>query len=182
MPGGGGGKKGGGGGSSSGSIDITSTSNSVSDSQITSTSNSTNTADIDSTSNASLQIVGLDNIKVHTDAASDSKNDVRLAITEPIVTDSTAKMEMDIKPLEAQFCLKVGIERLPSTKICNPVEKHFALTLLGKEVIGFNYSEEKRTVIEDLGHRPLVISGGPLRHEHGHKHDCDGEVRIRLDD
>src|SRR6516164_10402978 len=101
MPGGGGGKKGGGGGSSSGSIDITSTSNSVSDSQITSTSNSTNTADIDSTSNASLQIVGLDNIKVHTDAASDSKYDVRLAITEPIVTDSTAKMEMDIKPLEA---------------------------------------------------------------------------------
>lgn len=177
--GGGGGKKGGGGGSSSGSIDITSTSNSVND--ITSTSNSTSTADIDSTSNASLQIVGLDNINVHTKAASDSKNDVRLAITEPIVTDSKAKMEMDIKPLEAQLCLKVGIERLPSTKICNPVERHFGLTLFGQEVIGFNYSEEKRTIIEDLGHRPFVVSGGPVRHEHGYN-DSEGRLRIRLDD
>src|ERR1700752_3933333 len=140
MPGGGG-KKGGGGGSS-GSIDITSTSNSVND--ITSTNTSNSTANVDSTSNASIQIFCLDNINVHTNAASDSKNDVRLAITEPIITDSKAKMEMDIKPLEAQFCLKVGVERLPSTKICNPVEKHFGLTLFGREVIGFNYSEEKR--------------------------------------
>ena len=175
MPGGSGG-----GGSSSGSIDITSTSNSVNDI----TSNSTSTADIDSTSTASLQIVGLDNVKINTNSnsASDSKNDVRLAITEPIVTDSTSKMEMDIKPLEAQFCMKVGIERLPSTKIVTPVEKHFGLTLLGREVIGFHYSEEKRTIIEDLGSRPFVVSGGPWRAEHEHSRDRERGVRIRIGD
>lgn len=176
MPGGGG--KGGSGGGSSGNVDITSTSNSVSDI----TSSSTSKADIDSTSTASLQIVGLDNVRINTNAASDSKNDVRLAITEPIVTDSTAKMEMDIKPLEAQFCMKVGIERLPSTKILTPVERHFGLTLLGREVIGFHYSEEKRTIIEDLGSRPFVISGGPLRDEHEHGRDRNGGVRIRIGD
>jgi|SRR5215472_5641560 len=182
MPGGGGGGKKGGGGGSSGSIDITSTSNSVNDSQITSTNTSNSTANVDSTSNASLQIVGLDNVNVHTKAASDSKNDVRLAITEPIVTDSKAKMEMDIKPLEAQFCLKVGVERLPSTKICNPVEKHFGLTLFGREVIGFNYSEEKRTIIEDLGHRAFVVSGGAVRQDRRYRKDDDGDVRIRIGD
>jgi hypothetical protein len=169
----------GGGGSSSGTVDITSTSSSVSDSLITSTSNSTN--DIDSTSTATMQIVGLDNIKVNSNADSNSRNDIRLAITEPIVTDSKSKMEMDIRPIEAQFCLKVGIERLPSTRISNPVEKHFGLTIMGKEVLGFNYSEEKRTIIEDLGNRPFVVSGVPLRHEHGHQRDCEDGVRIRLD-
>lgn len=184
MPGGGGGGKKGGGGGGSGSVDITSTSNSVSDSAVTSTS--TSTANVDSTSSATLQIAGLDNINVHTKAASDSKNDVRLAITEPIVTDSRAKMEMDIKPLEAQFCMKVGIERLPSTKICNPVERHFGLTVMGKEVIGFHYSEEKRTIIEDLGRRPFIVGAAAVRsegeQEHHRKHDRDGGVRIRIGD
>jgi hypothetical protein len=179
MPGG---SKKGGGGSSSATIAVNSTSNSVSDNQITSTSNSTSSADIDSTSNASLQIVGLDNVNVHTNSASDSKNDVRLAITEPIVTDSKSKMEMDIKPLEAQFCMKLGIERLPSTKICNPVEKHFRLTLFGQEVIGFHYSGEDRTIIEDLGNRPFVISGPGPRHDHDRRAGCEDGVRIRLDD
>jgi hypothetical protein len=93
-------------------------------------------------------------------------------------------MEMDVKPLQAELCLKVGIERLPSTKICSPMERHFGLTLFGQEVLGFNYSEEKKTIVEDLGNRPFVIPTGSAHHSSGHhgnarKHDHGG-VRIRL--
>jgi hypothetical protein len=95
-----------GGGSST--IDVNSNSSSIIDSF------STSQIDAKSNSTAQLHIVGLDHIRVKSDANSDSKNDVRLAITEPIVTHS--KMEMDLKPVQAEFCLKLGLERFPSTK------------------------------------------------------------------
>jgi hypothetical protein len=177
MPGGGGGGKGGKGGGGSGAIDITS--NSTSSSVIDSNSNS----QIDANTSAQLQIAGLDNIRVNSN--SDAKNEVRLAITEPIRTESTTRSELDLKPIQAEFCLKVGIERLPSTKVCKPLERHFGITIFGQEVVGFNYSEEKRTIIEDLGNRPFVVGteGDPCHHKPRPKVELGaGGLRIRLDD
>jgi hypothetical protein len=177
MAGGGGGKggKGGGGG---GSIDVTSTSTSTIDSE--STINSTSNSQLDANTTAQLQIAGLDNVRVTSNA--DSKNDVRLAITEPIRTDSSSRMELDVKPLQTEFCLKLGLDRFPSTKICKPIHKHIGITMFGQELFGLSYSEEKKTIIEDLGHRPVVI-GGPETHDCKEKSKSppdSGGLRLRV--
>ena len=173
MAGGGGGKggKGGGGG---GSIDVTSNSTSIVDATTNATINSTSKNDltststnqIDSTATAQLQLVGLDDIKVKADTTSDSK----------------AQLEMDLKPLQVDLCFKVGLERLPSTRICKPMSRHFGVVVFGVEVFGFNYSSEQMTVIEDMRNRPFVVAeapaaGGGVLHDH----HASG-VRIHLND
>ncbi len=167
---GGGGGKGGKGGGSSGSIDVTSNSNSVIDSDSVATINSTSRTDLASTSNnridtaAQLQVVGLDNVRLKADTSAENRT----------------QLEMDLKPLQVDLCLKLGMERFPSTRICRPASRHFGLTLFGVEILGFNYSSETRTVIEDMRHRPFVaadlVAGG-----HGHEHSADG-VSFRLGD
>ncbi|PXW28356.1 hypothetical protein [Paraburkholderia caballeronis] len=174
----GGGGKGGKGGGGSGSIDVTSTSNSIVDANTNATINSTSDNDItsnstntiDSKATAQLQVLGLDDIKLKTDTRSDART----------------QLEMDLKPLQVDLCLKLGLERFPSTKICKPQQQHFALTLFGVEVVGFNYSSEQKTLIEDMGRRPFVVGGdhacGPAQHAHVDS-DLDGDgVRIHLSD
>jgi hypothetical protein len=163
MSGGGKGGKGGGGAMS---MDVHSTSTSVidSDSNITAnstsnlTSNSTN--QIDSKATAQLQVVGLDNVRLKADTTADNRT----------------QLEMDLKPLQVDLCLKVGLERLPSTRICRPSHRHFGLTLFGVEVVGFNYSSEQRTIIEDMRGHPVVAGELPVA---GGAHDAGG-VRIHL--
>ena len=172
-----GGGKGGKGGGSSGSIDVTSTStssniiDSTTDATITSTSTtdltSTSTNQIDSKATAQLQILGLDDVKVKADTTSDNKT----------------QLEMDLKPLQVDFCFKVGIERLPSTRVCKPMSRHFGLSLFGVEVVGFNYSSEEKTIIEDMRNRPFIVpeaysSSGA---GHGHEHHPSG-VQIHLNE
>jgi hypothetical protein len=174
---GGGGKGGSGGGGGSGSVDITSTSSSVIDSTSTSNLNSTSESNLvststsnnqlDSTSNAALQIVGLDNIRLKADTTADNKT----------------QLEMDLKPLQLDFCLKLGLERFPSTRICKPTSKHFGLTLFGVEVLGFNYQADDQTIIEDLSRHPFVVADGIEIPEHHHREPKTGDgVRIRLGD
>jgi hypothetical protein len=165
----------GGGGSSSITIDVPdpininsqSTIDSTSTSTATVNSNSTSNNQIDSTANAQFQIVGLDNIRLRADSNSDSKTAV----------------EMDLKPLQIDFCFKVGLERFPSTKICKPVSRHFGLTFLGVEIMGFNYVDVSTTVIEDLSRQPVVVGEAAqfAPHPHAH-HPMEGgpSVRIRV--
>jgi hypothetical protein len=163
MSGGGKGGKGGGGAMS---MDVNSTSTSVIDSDSNVTANSTNnltsnsTNQIDSKATAQLQVVGLDNVRLKADTTADNRT----------------QLEMDLKPLQVDLCLKVGLERLPSTRICRPSHRHFGLTLFGVEVVGFNYSSEQRTIIEDMRGHPVVA--GELPHSGG-GHDAGG-VRIHL--
>ncbi len=138
---------------------------SKSESTITSNSNSKN--EIDSKANAEFKIVGLDNIRLKADSNSDSKTAV----------------EMDLKPLQIDFCFKVGLERFPSTKICKPVSRHFGLTVLGVEVMGFNYVDDSTTVIEDLSRQPVVVGDAAQFAPHPHPHhpmEGGQSVRIRV--
>jgi hypothetical protein len=172
---GGGGKKGGGGGAID--VDVTSTSNSVMDADTTANITSNSKTDLVSTSNtqldskaaAELQIAGLDNIRLKADTTADNKTQV----------------EMDLKPLQVDFCFKVGLERFPSTKICKPIARHFGFTMFGVEVAGFNYSSDATTIIEDLGHRPFVVSDN-LHFGHKPSHPGGGPgaqgIKIRLKD
>ena len=164
MSGGGKGK----GSSGSGTIDVTSTSNSVIDStsDITSTSNSqltsNSTNNVDSTATANLQVLGLDNIRLKADTSADNRT----------------QLEMDLKPLQVDLCLKVGLDRFPSTFVCRPSMRHFGLTLFGMEVVGFNYSSEQKTIIEDMRGRAFVageVAGAVERTDQAHH-----GVRIRV--
>jgi hypothetical protein len=174
MAGGGGGKKGGG-GAGAVDVDVQSSSTSIVDADtnavITSTSNtdltSTSTNQIDSRANAQLQIVGLDDIKIKADA--------------DMASDSKTQLDLDVKPLQADFCFKIGLERLPSTKVCKPVSRHFAFTLFGVEIVGFNYVAEEKTIIEDLANRPFIALGQPqaAKSSPHWTHESDG-VSLRL--
>ncbi len=168
----GGGGKGGKGGGSSGSVDVdvTSTSSSVMDSdatinstnQLTSTSNN----QIDTTAQATLNLAGLDNIRLRADTTSDSKT----------------ALDVDLKPLQVDLCLKVGLDRLPPTRICRPTHERFGVTLFGVEIFGFHYSKEQNTVIEDGRGRPFV-AGTAAGGDAAARLDLDaGGVRIRLGD
>ena len=173
----GGGKGGGKGGGSSGSVevDVNSNSQNVIDSTTALTSTSNMSADtrsqnnIDSTANATLQLAGLDNIRLRADTTSDNKT----------------ALDVDLKPLQVDLCLKVGLDRLPPTRICQPTHQRFGLSLFGVEVLGLSYSKEQDTVIEDGRQRPFVAGDAAAHAVLGPcasaEQDHSG-VRIRLGD
>jgi hypothetical protein len=165
----GGGK--GGGGSSGGDVTIDSTSTSTSAIDSFSTTNLDSKSDshnrIDSKSDADFRIVGLDNIRLKADSTADNKT----------------QLEMDLKPLQLDLCLKVGLERFPPTRICKPSSKRFGLTVFGVEVFGFTYDGDDTTIIEDLGKRPFVVADGlGVSNHRAHHPDGNHGIRIRLAD
>lgn len=158
------GKGGGGGGNAN--INVSNNSKSVVDSQSTSridsTSNSTN--NIDSKATAQLQVVGLDNIRLKADSAAENRTQV----------------QMDLKPLQVDLCLRLGLENLPSSRICRPIARHFGITFMGVEVFGFNYSSEETTIIEDMRRRPFIVADEPAGRRREHSSSSDPGVRISL--
>jgi hypothetical protein len=164
MPGGGKGGKGGGGMS----LDVDADINAVVDADINAVVNADITSNnrMDTNANAAVQIVGLDNIRMTADVTSDNK----------------AAIAMDLKPLQVDLCLKVGLERLPSTNICRSSAQHVGVTLFGVEIVGLNYSSDGKTGVEDLGNRPFVVSDSV----HSKPHECDYEsvdgIRVHVVD
>jgi hypothetical protein len=81
-----------------------------------------------------------------------------LAITQPIRTE--AKAELDIKPLEVDQCLTIRIAPLPPTRVRQPYQQHFGVTLFGVEWLGYNLEGELQTIVSDLQVPPQVAWGG----------------------
>jgi hypothetical protein len=163
--GGGGGKGGGGGGGASSTIEVT--------------NSGTTNVDVDST----VEIQGLDNMKqtltldLPQPFATTSRQELvlpqplrtesrqELAVTEPIVTDSRSAMSLDIRPMTVDLCLNVNMGPPAPTCIRQPYHHHFGLTLFGMELLGFNFSGESQTIIQDVPKPPQVAWGSP---EAGH--------------
>lgn len=141
-----------------------------------------------SNSNTNLDLTGsLSDINLTTTMNGDLLDDVNVTTTnnatstllvpQPIHTISDARI--DVKPLQADLCLTLGIGRVPSVCISKPYHHHFGVTLFGVEVLGMNFSGEDQTMIEDLSSRPQVILGP--EHPVSHGHDADrGGIGIRL--
>jgi hypothetical protein len=149
-------------------------------------------ADVDV--DAKATIFGLDNIHATYDIRPlDIKTDSKLAVTQPIVTDSKAKTdsnvktdstaklalaidplkiesdqrsEIDLKPLAVDACQTIKLAPLPETCIEQPFEQHFGFTLFGMEIWGFNVSGKSSTNLKN-GDRHQCHSTGP----HGECHD-----------
>jgi hypothetical protein len=81
------------------------------------------------------------------------------AITEPIVMENNSNIGLDVKPLVADLCFKLEVGKLPDTCIRRPYQHHFGVTLFGMEVFGFNFVGEAQTVIENIPKKPVVLGG-----------------------
>jgi hypothetical protein len=173
---GGGGKKGGGGGS----VDVD--------------------VDSDSASSTVLDIVGLDDIQVTTNATSSSTNrlelpdpiDTRmtisvpdtirtdqkqrseLAITEPIVTHMSTDLDVDMKPVVVDLCLTLGIKDPPRFRVSRPYDKHVGMSLFGREIVGFDWCGTSDFIVDDVrpgGFTAGVTDGSVHRSRHHERHE-----------
>lgn len=157
MGGKGGGKKGGGGG---GSVDVD--------------------IDADSDSSTVLDIVGLDDINISADVKADTTTsntqrlelpdpiDTRLtlsvpdtirtdqeqrnefAITEPIVTEMSTDLDVDIKPVVVDLCLTLGVKDPPRFCLSRPYDRRFGLSLFGREVVGLEWCGSSQFIVDDV--------------------------------
>ncbi len=91
-----------------------------------------------------------------------------LAVTQPIVTESTSKSdstagvdlkieplkvssdstsEIDVKPLAIDSCQTLKLAPLPPIKMEQPYSQHFGITFMGMELWGFNMSGKSETFL-----------------------------------
>jgi hypothetical protein len=91
-----------------------------------------------------------------------------LAVTQPIVTQSTSKSdstasvdlkveplkvssdstsEIDVKPLAIDSCQTLKLAPLPPIKMEQPYSQHFGITFMGMELWGFNMSGKSETFL-----------------------------------
>jgi hypothetical protein len=80
------------------------------------------------------------------------------------------------------LCLKLGLDRLPSTSVCRDGGRRFGVSLFGVEIIAFNYDADSKTVVQDLSQSPFVV-GKRTDHHHGwdHHHGFSAQgIRIRI--
>jgi hypothetical protein len=179
----------------------------------------TSTVNVNNMGTTTVDVVGLDDIQADLDLTlsvpdtigtsfelnvpepvrTEATNELRvpdpirteLAITEPIVTDSTSKnssqLELDVKPLVVDLCLDLQIGKLPPTCIRQPYQHHFGLTFMGMELFGFTYHGESKVIIEDHETGPKVAWGGaeaqPERRSRRKPRKVESRgLRIRLGD
>lgn len=134
----------------------------------------------------------LDNIRVKEIAPVTINSNV--AVTQPIVTQSTSKSDstagldlrveplkvssdstsqIDLKPLAIDSCQTLKLAPLPPIKMEQPYSQHFGFTLMGMELWGFNFSGRSET---------LLHSPAKPRHysvQIPERFDCCGEAAHR---
>jgi hypothetical protein len=154
-----------------------------SDSNIDMKSTSNSDIDLDSTSD-----IKVDTSKIRTELVLPQplKTESRFAITEPIVSQNSSDIGLDIRPMVMDFCFKFEFGKLPPACIRKPYQHHFGITLFGMEVLGFNLSGESRTIIGEVEKQPKVAWGGEgtrhSRRKHHSKAKTDRDpLHIRLD-
>ncbi len=100
----------------------------------------------------------------------ETKSSSELAITQPIVTEVTADLTMDVKPVVLDLCLTLSVGKLPRTCVRRRYDRHMGLTFFGVELVGFNRSGESQFTLDELLPRSHVELGGqPESAPHGHE-------------
>jgi hypothetical protein len=100
----------------------------------------------------------------------ETKSSSELAITQPIVTEVSADLTMDVKPVVVDLCLTLSVGKLPRTCVRRQYDRHMGLTFFGVEVVGFNRSGESQFTLDELLPRSHVEPGGQSgsgHHDHG---------------
>jgi hypothetical protein len=105
----------------------------------------------------------------------------------PIVMTNNSNVAMDLKPVQLDFCLKLDFGAPPPMCVRMPYSHHFGITLFGVELLGFNFSGESQTILDELPKKPQVAWGSEkaVRHTHSRgKHqggEADSGLRIRIE-
>lgn len=98
-----------------------------------------------------------------------------LAITEPIVSQSTA--ELDLKPIALDQCVRISFGPLPSTCVRQPYHQHFGFTLFGMEIFGFSVAGESQVLVTDIPTKPKVTLVGEQAVNHQHSYEYAHDVQ-----
>lgn len=119
------------------------------------------TADVKADLNSQSDIkIDTSNIRTELVLPQPFRTESQFAITEPIVTQSTTDIGLDIRPMVMDFCFKFEFGKFPPTCIRLPYQHHFGITLFGLEVLGFNFAGESRIMIDEVQKQPQVVWGG----------------------
>ena len=162
---------------------------------------------IDSDTDADITVNGLDDIGVTLNGgANPIKTETKLEggdpikteslqdikISEPIVTESSSDLTLEIKPLSIDvkpvafdFCTTVNYGKLPTGIICQPYHHHIGVTYMGVEYYGVTYSGESKQIYEELPFRPSVqfpaqSSAPSSGHATAGKQPSSGGVKIHI--
>jgi hypothetical protein len=161
--------------------------------------------DAEITSTNTMEIVGLDDIDMRLEMAFPDPIRSEFAITQPIQMDMETDLDLntvmeikpivmtnnsnvglDVKPVQLDFCLKLDFGAPPPMCVRMPYSHHFGITLFGVELLGFNFSGESQTILDELPKRPQVAWGGAKPHKHAHAGEAqiagsESGLRIRFD-
>ena len=77
---------------------------------------------------------------------SDSTANVDLKV-EPLKVSSDSTSEIDVKPLAIDSCQTLKLAPLPPIKVEQPYSQHFGITFMGMELWGFNVSGKSETFL-----------------------------------
>jgi hypothetical protein len=103
----------------------------------------------------------------------ETKSRAELAVTEPIVTEVSADLTMDVKPVVVDLCLTLSVGKIPKTCVRRQYDRHMGLTFFGVELVGFNRSGESQFTLDELpprSHFELGGKSGSGRHAHEPEH------------
>jgi hypothetical protein len=127
-----------------------------------------------------------------------------LAVTKPIVTNSTTKADttanlnlaieplrvesdqrsaIDVKPLAVDACQTLKLAPLPATCIEQPYTHHFGLTFMGLELWGFNVSGTSEMAVRSPERRrfhSVHVAGHGHPSEDAPPHDTGGSGGLRV--
>ena len=132
-----------------------------------------------------------------------------IAVTQPIVTDSTSKSdstaavdlkveplkvssdstsEIDVKPLAIDSCQTLKLAPLPPIRMEQPYSQHFGVTFMGVELWGFNASGKSETCLHSPTkprHYSVEIAepcncSGEGHHQHPAPSQPRSGLRVRL--
>lgn len=155
--------------------------------------------------------LGSDGSTIHIDSDLDNihiaeiapiNTNTTLAVTQPVVTqstlglkvdplnvtsNSTAASSIDLKPVAVDSCQTIKIAPLPPIRMEQPYSQHFGFTFLGMELFGFTTSGRYETLLND----PVRPSSPCGCHPHaGHRAPApqaspgvernDGGLRVRI--
>jgi hypothetical protein len=117
------------------------------------------------------------------------QSDLELAITQPIVSQSTStanldlkvepldlKIEplkidtdstIDLKPVAIDTCTTIKLAPLPPIKLEQPYSQHFGFTFMGMELFGFTTTGRYETLLNSPGKGGCCSSHSGEAHHHG---------------
>jgi len=118
-------------------------------------------------------------------ANSDSKLDLKV---EPLTVTSNSNSVVDLKPVAVDSCQTIKIAPLPPIRMEQPYSQHFGFTYMGMELFGFTTSGRYETLLNNPS-KPGQCNCHSHEEHHSHESQPDssvtrsvGGLRVKIND